>query len=350
MVKWVAKNNNLLELIRKDLFFSYSGGGTISSHLSNDDVSAKYVIISLKRETPKYFGEIDVLREDMLIGEGEIPTLYLYIIEKPIKNIFPAELAHYHYIAEYLGDKFGELAADIFISKNKEKLDKLAGQFQTIPKLLGSGVDGSVYSIGPDRVLKLFTSEFSFKKSLEAIKSLHTNLPMAKTEAMVYESGILGYVKNQPIYYYIMEKMDPVLNPDSGLSTQSVDAIGYIASEIAKIIKNNFIDKINTMRKIIRKEELSQKSKDILKRNINLISRQIFSSLHKNEIIDLYKETVDKDKILRNNWLFFLIEEIVVKVITGRGDLHMGNIGVNSQGFLRYFDPAHELFETRINL
>jgi len=173
---------------------------------------------------------------------------------------------------------------------------------------------------------------------------------MAKTEAMVYESGILGYVKNQPIYYYIMEKMDPVLNPDSGLSTQSVDAIGYIASEIAKIIKNNFIDKINTMRKIIRKEELSQKSKDILKRNINLISRQIFSSLHKNEIIDLYKETVDKDKILRNNWLFFLIEEIVVKVITGRGDLHMGNIGVNSQGFLRYFDPAHELFETRINL
>lgn len=52
---------------------------------------------------------------------------------------------------------------------------------------------------------------------------------------------------------------------------------------------------------------------------------------------------------LRKNWLRTLIEEIAVKYLTQRGDLHLGNIGITNYGDFRYFDSAHPRWQNYIN-
>ena len=58
----------------------------------------------------------------------------------------------------------------------------------------------------------------------------------------------------------------------------------------------------------------------------------------------------DKIPTLRRSWLVSYIEEVMTKFITGRGDLHMGNLGVTSYGDLRYYDPTHEDWTHSINV
>ena len=41
---------------------------------------------------------------------------------------------------------------------------------------------------------------------------------------------------------------------------------------------------------------------------------------------------------LRPSWLPSLIQEVLMKNVIGRIDLHMGNIGVTSYGEFRFFD------------
>jgi len=52
---------------------------------------------------------------------------------------------------------------------------------------------------------------------------------------------------------------------------------------------------------------------------------------------------------LDSNWLLKFIEEVIAKSTSFRGDLHMGNLGINNNGELRYFDPYHEDHEYGIN-
>lgn len=58
---------------------------------------------------------------------------------------------------------------------------------------------------------------------------------------------------------------------------------------------------------------------------------------------------INNNTLLRGNWLVKFIEEIILKYLTGRGDLHLGNLGVTNQGNFRYFDPAYTGWENRIN-
>ena len=53
---------------------------------------------------------------------------------------------------------------------------------------------------------------------------------------------------------------------------------------------------------------------------------------------------------LNKTWLQSFVEEILMKYLTGRTDLHLGNLGVTSYGELRYFDPSFANWNSDINI
>jgi hypothetical protein len=59
---------------------------------------------------------------------------------------------------------------------------------------------------------------------------------------------------------------------------------------------------------------------------------------------------IQQDGQLKDNWLRLYIEEIIVKYLTSRTDLHLGNLGITNSGELRYFDPSYGNWVSKLNL
>lgn len=53
---------------------------------------------------------------------------------------------------------------------------------------------------------------------------------------------------------------------------------------------------------------------------------------------------------LNKDWLMLLTEEMIMKFITDRTDLHVGNLGITPNGKFRYFDPAYKEGLTELNV
>ena len=70
----------------------------------------------------------------------------------------------------------------------------------------------------------------------------------------------------------------------------------------------------------------------------------MFKSINIKSINESLKDSLNSD------WLQFLIEEITLKYLTGRGDLHSGNLGLTNYGVFRYFDPSWHGWQTGLNL
>lgn len=57
--------------------------------------------------------------------------------------------------------------------------------------------------------------------------------------------------------------------------------------------------------------------------------------------IKLINNVSDKTNILNKNWFYFLIKEMITKILSNRTDLHFGNIRISQNEQLRFFDPAY---------
>lgn len=342
---WAIKNKSIIDYNR-DAFVSYwrkDDNNLISLDLGFDENGneLKYYL-SLNSKLPD---NIDIRKSYYLKSDGVIPNLFLFIGTDLSKRFnVTKEMAHEKWLLEALSKLFeanidNKLLKDAqqFIIKNKTKINEFRKHFTGNPSVVGEGADGVVLVLNPSLILKLFKSHFAYNSSLKAIERLHKNTPGAKTEAMIYDAGTLGEFWDTNIYYYLMEKMTPVAN----LSLP--DPIRDKLENIILILERK-ISRLDLSKLKVLFEDTS--NPDIF--NYELISYiSSIESAFKNNYDD-YLDINDFIKMkpsslsLRESWLSSLIEELLMKYITDRVDLHLGNIGVTGYGELRYFDPAYK--------
>jgi hypothetical protein len=71
----------------------------------------------------------------------------------------------------------------------------------------------------------------------------------------------------------------------------------------------------------------------IIKRVIKLI---------KNEMYDKSYEQIRETLNLKEDWFEKYIEEVLIKILTKRYDVAMRNLGITTEGYLKYYDSAAE--------
>jgi len=118
--------------------------------------------------------------------------------------------------------------------------------------------------------------------------------------------------------------------------------------EVIRFEKSPIFQEMNMLvEHIIRKCELyvqenrEELSKIDIEKNFNQLAPHIEKLVneiieHNKDYLEYYTETYK----LNNNWLNRFVEEILVKLLTGRNDLHIGNLGITNNGYFRFFDSA----------
>jgi hypothetical protein len=345
---WLEVNSTVLG----NLPWEYWGAGTRSIYhevefLPNREIIYAHITNTSAPPSP----EFDATKVAVLRATSPIPTLWLQI-GKIMSEPLSANVAHeawlYEACKKLFGDNINKVFFSNFVAKNKNVINKIRRSFKvTIPKYLGGGADGAAFDIGEGRILKIFRDQVSYEKAQAAHERLYKNPPLAKTEAMIYDVGVLGRFGDSHsnlgplVYYYIMEKMKTLGDFSTDVKFKILSILNFVDNEITN-------EKATKWRQIKLMILDPSKSEEVKKqvREASLKWASIYRRINKNDIS--YLESLIK--VLKSNWLELYIEEILMKYLTGRTDLHMGNLGVTNYGELRYFDPAYSRLQSEINV
>lgn len=294
----------------------------------------------------------------ILKASSPIPPLWLQIgkVDYDAQREPPSpSLGHYAWLAEGVSKVMGYAPQrDMvrFVLDNKAKIDGVRRLFQTQqPKYLGGGADGAAFDIGGGKVLKIFRDVTSYEKAIAAFDRLHKSPELAKTEAMIYDVGTLGRFGGDPgdpqsgsiVYYYIIETMKTIRDVFGGWENIPLRRIlEFIAGRI-DVIKGS---KLKALKKDINDPTKAPLIRKVVKEESAKLASDIKSQASLKRDVYKMEESIPT---LKANWLELYVEEVIMKYLTGRTDLHMGNIGVTHYGELRYFDPAYGGHESEIN-
>lgn len=322
---------------------SYKNGGeAYVISLSKDNVK-KY--IDSESSDSKYFSYKE---EHIIPAKGRIPKMYYAVLD--FYNTLNKEDSNYATMFSLFKEAFDFMYLSINekqiidgIKNNISKINLINSFIKEKPSFLGAGADGVAYNIGDNLVLKFFTSSFPNEKIKESLDSLWSKNPIARSEIMIYDHGEMDF-NGQTIYYSIMPKLDKIDYDDD---------IHKIYFTIGELIMNldNYGDLDNINNNLNNPNVM-----DLIKLIVNKIEIEVLNMFSED-----FVNQIQKDNNFVSTWLAEYIEEVLVKFLTGRGDLHMGNIGIidlNLKGIgagesgrrLRYFDPSHENHEGKINI
>jgi hypothetical protein len=345
LLSWVKKNRSVLENIKgNDWRLVQEAGNLYLRTFENWDYSGPrdigiFSFIGKTSTPPK---SIDASEISLLQNDGPIPNLWFFRGPEEGANIAlqtTPETAHENWLITALSSLLskmpdGSFLNDVadFIKENKVTIDKIRRHFAVSnPQVLGQGADGVALAISPSLVLKIFRSEGSLKHALRAMERLHKNPDLAKTEAMIYDAGKLGELNRYSIYYYIIERMKPV---DKMSST--------VYSALARVIddfRGGAYSKIDVgkYKRLLKDPKNLPEVKMAIKEAAQILARDVKSRL--GDRVKMIEQELDGK--IKSDWLESLAEEIIVKYLTGRTDLHMGNIGFTGYGHFRYYDPVY---------
>jgi hypothetical protein len=331
--EWMSLNQAALNLtnINASNYWNKSPN-YIHTNIDTDDL---FIVQDPDVITPHF----NIKAISLLKHHKQIPDFYVIRGQRTQSpSLIHKDIGHYMWVANTLArstsfsnDPDTHSLIKQFIIEHKDKLDKIRSSFSKEPKELGFGMDGVAYDIGNGMVLKLFFSENAYNHAIAAINRLHTNQLMGKTEAMIYDAGKLGNFLDKTLYYYMIEKVS-VINEKTGMHVEE------IVEFVITYVKSNL-----------------PYWKELLNRADAIGSSEFSNIIYKrvNECMDLFNmnrfnkiaiDIINKDKTidLQEDWFPNLIEEVIMKLITNRGDLHRGNIGVTQAGYFRIFDPVKD--------
>lgn len=359
--KWLDNNP-----ILNDTEYSYFDAYDERLILNRDNTE----FLSSSQDEPDYFKIEEV---SFLPGSGEIPNLYKIKGKKNqfsdnIAKMVPSDLGHYGFIIGVINGilnqrnfnidytllgmdaEYVKIAVD-FIKNNKSKIDSLFKMFEYYPKRLGSGLDGVAFDVGKNKVLKLYTTQSTHQNNLKYYNKLYDSPEESKTEMMVYDIGSLGtFNKNMELYYIITEKMKPVNELDYNVMHYFTTVNNLLAEKL-----RNELDSWTVYLPILKsgtKEEVLRAVKEI-KDYSEYMANDIDLTLRNDQYYERAVEMMDEFEVLNempDTWLPVYVEEVIMKALTRRGDLHSGNVGLNNAGYFRFFDSYHELWENGLNM
>lgn len=295
------------------------------------------------------YDDFDIKSMAVLRSSPPFPTLWLYrgYLEKQI-NTLPPGLAHdtwlFQALREIAGEGYSQQSFAKFVADNKNTIDKVRRTFEkSNPIYLGGGSDGVAFDTGT-RVLKIFADSSSYEAAKAAFDRLHKNPVFAKTEAMIYDVGLLGKEEDfGNIYYYIIEKMKTIIDNFPNSEVNIKDILNYVMYEI----KSKRASKWKPLKNIFNDPNAGQDKINFVQRQVVTAARNIAFELNSSQNFIISK--IEQDIPVKGNWLQIYIEEIIMKYLTNRTDLHMGNLGVTPYGQLRYYDPAFTGHTSEIN-
>ncbi len=360
---WLSTNASVLgNLPTKYWTVDNQGQATYLSCEALSPSSNKYqqIYISTSNVEP---ARIDVSSASHLKSVGRIPQLWMFsgeYVGEPSQPI-SSRVAHYNWLIQSISSITGgqfdfdfPVRAEAFVIGNRIKLDAIRKWFSNEPKMLGGGSDGVAWDIGQRRVLKIFSDRIAYDHALQAVERLHNNPSLGKTEAMIYDLGEIGKFENYSIFYYVMERMAPVTDI-SGLSQDLRQIVTDIVGKIYKdrtfwqgIKKKDFKADGKQIQSEI-KQAAARYAQELKEKSARSI-RQIEQVYEEAEVKMDEKNPKEHVVPLAENWLTALAEEVLAKYLTGRTDLHMGNLGVTAYGNFRYFDPAFEGWTSNVNM
>jgi hypothetical protein len=344
IMAWVEKNKPILQTISGGDWRTLNAGNNIylrTFDRYDDDGESIYVFIGKTSQPP---AGIDVSEAALLQSDGQIPTLWFYRGQKKKQNLAEQtspELAHEDWLMTALSSlfgrgKYGAFLQEVgeFVKENRTKIDKIRRHFEVSnPTVLGQGADGVAFAISSHLVLKIFRNKNAFNHAVMAMDRLHKNPELAKTEAMIYDAGELGTFENQIVYYYVIEKMVPLSNMDSNVYSSLETLIDQMRSTILNDRGSHWRKFKEYVGNPDKHSELKQEIKNGAQRLVHDMKRH-----YGRHITKIEDNLQDK---LKSNWLESLAEELIVKYLTNRTDLHMGNIGFTGYGDFRFFDPVY---------
>jgi hypothetical protein len=286
--------------------------------------------LSIKKDPPS--DDFELKEQFFLKGAGTVPNFYISIgYEISLTKEVPKQMAHEAWLVYSLHKLFAFNDTSLisnFFEQNKDKINKIRNMFSVGNQVaLGEGQDGIGFDIGGNKVLKLFRSTSLFNKTKESLSALYKYPVIAKTEAMIYDVGILGQFEEfngnkHNVYYSVIQKMEKL--PEDIYFRTSIYAIAsYIRNQEYKPV----FDKLKLL---IKEKENHQAVKGIISNLVSKLVENIKQDLKKD--VDQIEFSI---KDLDHKWLDDYVEEVVVKIITDRYDLHPGNMGL-----INYYDPA----------
>ncbi len=282
---------------------------------------------------------LKIKESTLLQGNNKIPNLFFYKViplnQSPTLVSLDKKYSPYLYLAEMFQGSLGITLDKTFpekfinfVERNKHKLNSIASFMRYHPKFLGRGSDGMTFDIAPQYVLKLFRDKKAFQDALTAMHTLHKSPALAKTEAMIYDAGSLGEFEGKEIFYYIIEKMQTVHSlPD------------LIQKRISELVRKIIYFVNNRKHEWRSLKEMEDFTQPIVQQKIKEGVARMQSTLQSIASKDI--KYLEDNLSLRKDWLASLIEEIVMKYLTSRTDLHLGNLGLTGYGHFRYFDPGY---------
>lgn len=339
---WIQKNSNYIgdKLGLQWMLVGDRNGRFLETPFGKTD-KEEYLALRLYKSPPVSTEDFKVKESSMLQGSGAIPPLYFY---KVIPFFFSGlekidkKYSAYLFLAEGIQRLFGLSIDDDFINNftkfitNNARLRSILEASEIIPTYLGAGQEGVAYSLGKSRVLKIFKQKASLQHAINSIKRLHQSPDLARTEAMIYDAGELGMFGNIPVYFYIIEKMLPVSKMEDQADQKTIH-------EIIKTIKTSVQinrDYWEEVQSSLMDPRAHAGIKAIVRDNAAVLANHVKTTLGLNPA-----DLATKFK-LKPNWLESLCEEIIMKLLTNRDDLHIGNLGITGQGEFRYFDPSFD--------
>lgn len=364
LIPWVKENFNLLSpIIKKSAGLRGTFYHGNDAYLFSNNSRTSYLILSKDSSIIEQTSERDdlkIINQLFIPAFNGVPKLWVadykpieFSIEQNVGRQAPVvqniinkkELQNYLWLLDPFKTERGKNAYDKlgvtsinkledFILKNKSIFDEILSESSGKPKFLAAGADGIAWDLnnsfkgggsGPGKVLKIYADSALYRKNEEFWNNMFKP-EFARQETMIYANGHL----NTFGYYTITEKIQ-VLTDMTDLT-----AIKSILYDLKRLVKTD-----DLLKELNSKHNLNiPKYIDKIKAKAKEISDALMNG---DELMQEVIKSLESSFKLRPDWMYTLVLEFILKYLSKRYDLHVGNIGYRaSTEDFNYFDSYHE--------